>query len=300
MSNKESAGKQPPEEKTRRQVSDIRRISKVMFGRKIVIIGTVIILILILTALLAPLIAPYDPNQQNLRMTLQQPSQSYLLGTDEQGRDVLSRMIYGAQISIVVGVVTVTIAGVVGMGLGLIAGYFKGWVNIIIMRVVDAVLAIPPLVLMLAIASVLGGGLINILIAIGIGMTPTYCRLMCGQVLSIKESDYIVAANIIGQSDFKIILSHVLPNAFPPLLVLITMNLGTAILMEATLSFLGIGVNPPTATWGAMVSGGYRYLITNPALSLAPGIVILIIVLAFNMVGDGLRDALDPRLRGRI
>jgi ABC-type dipeptide/oligopeptide/nickel transport system permease subunit len=153
---------------------------------------------------------------------------------------------------------------------------------------------------MLAITVMLGGGLFNVLIALGIGIMPTYCRLMCGQVLSIKENDYITAAHAAGAGGLRIILQHLLPNAFPPLLVLITINLGTAIMMEASLSFLGIGISPPTATWGAMVSYGYRFLLDNPLVSFAPGVAILLVVLAFNMVGDGLRDALDPRLRGII
>jgi peptide/nickel transport system permease protein len=287
-------------EGTMPRISELNRIRRVMFSRGIVIVGTAVILITILLAIFAPFIAPYDPYGQNLKEALQQPSNTHLLGTDELGRDVLSRIIFGSRISLLVGVVAVAIAGTIGMALGLLAGYFKGWVNIIIMRCIDAILALPPLVLMLAIAAILGGGLLNVLIAIGVGMMPTYCRLMCGQVLALKESDYILAANVIGESDLRIMLRHILPNSFPPLLVLITMNLGTAILMEATLSFLGIGISPPAATWGAMVSGGYRYLNSNPWLSISPGVVILVVVLAFNMVGDGLRDALDPRLRGKI
>jgi ABC-type dipeptide/oligopeptide/nickel transport system permease subunit len=166
------------------------------------------------------------------------------------------------------------------------------------MRFIDALLALPPMVLILAIAAVMGEGLVNVLIAIGIGMMPTYCRLMCGQILSIKENEYVIAARSVGANNFRIMLNHLLPNSLPPLLVLITMNLGVAILMEAGLSYIGIGITPPTATWGSMVNDGYKYLLTNPLISFVPGIAILLVVLAFNMVGDGLRDALDPRLRG--
>jgi ABC-type dipeptide/oligopeptide/nickel transport system permease subunit len=229
---------------------------------------------------------------------LAKPSSTYLLGTDELGRDILSRTIYGSRISLLVGIVGVFIAGAIGMPLGLIAGFFGGFTNIIIMRFVDALLAIPPMVLILAIAAVLGEGLVNVLIAIGIGMMPTYCRLMCGQILSVKENEYITAARAIGAKNFRIMFLHLLPNSLPPLLVLITMNLGVAILMEAGLSYIGIGITPPTATWGSMVSDGYKYLLTNPLISFVPGFAILLVVLAFNMVGDGLRDALDPRLRG--
>lgn len=199
-----------------------------------------------------------------------------------------------------VGVVAVSIAGLLGMGLGLIAGYFGGWIQTIIMRFIDALLALPPLLLILTITAILGGGLLNVLIAIGVGMLPTYCRLMCGQILTLKVSDYVTAARAVGADNMRIMFRHLLPNSFPPLLVLITLNMGTAILMEASLSFLGLGINPPTPTWGAMVSSGYKYLLNNQILSFAPGICILLLVLAFNMVGDGLRDALDPRLRGII
>lgn len=285
---------------TRPRVSEFRRVTGAMFRRRIVVGGTVVILLLIVTAVFAPLIAPYDPYEQNLNSRLAQASKSHLLGADELGRDLLSRIIYGARISLIVGIVAVTIAGTIGMILGLIAGYFGGWINTIIMRFTDALLAIPPIVLMLAIAAVLGGGLFNVLVALGISMMPTYCRLMCSQVITLKENEYIIAARSIGAGNWRIILRHLLPNAFPPLFVLLSINLGTAIMMEATLSFLGIGIKPPVATWGAMVSVGYQYLLGNPLMSFAPGCAILLVVLAFNVVGDGLRDALDPRLRGKV
>jgi ABC-type dipeptide/oligopeptide/nickel transport system permease subunit len=266
----------------------------------VVVGGAFIILVTIIVAVLAPLIAPYDPYKTDLNGILTQPSKSHLLGNDELGRDLLSRLIYGSQISLLVGVVAVIIAGVLGMGLGLVAGYFGGWTNNVIMRFIDALLSLPPLVLMLAISAILGGGLLNVLIAIGIGMMPTYCRVMCAQVISQKESDYITATRSIGANDLRIMFRHLLPNAFPPLLVLITINLGTAILWEASLSYLGIGILPPLATWGGMVFSGQRFLLTNPLVSFLPGIAILMVVLSFNMVGDGLRDALDPRLRGTL
>jgi peptide/nickel transport system permease protein len=280
--------------------SEWRRVVRVMFGRGVVIWGAVVVLGLVLAAVFAPLISPYDPYQTDLLNILAPPSKAHLLGTDEVGRDLLTRIIYGSRVSLLVGIIAVSIGGILGMGLGLIAGYAGGWTNTIIMRVIDALLALPPLLLMLAITVMLGGGLFNVLIALGIGIMPTYCRLMCGQVLSIKENDYITAAHATGASGLRIILKHLLPNSFPPLLVLVTINLGTAIMMEANLSFLGIGILPPTATWGAMVSKGYRFLLDNPLVSFAPGVAILLVVLAFNMVGDGLRDALDPRLRGII
>ena len=280
------------------KASGFRRILRVMFARKIVIVGAVLALAFIFISVFGPFIAPYDPYKQDLGNALQQPSRQYLLGTDAFGRDTLTRLIYGARISLMVGVVAVTIAGVIGIFLGLIAGYFGRWIDQIIMRVIDALMALPPIALMLAIAAALGGGLFNVMISLGISMIPTYCRLMYGQVRTLRESDYIIAARTIGASQTRIMLRHLLPNAFPPLLVLITLNMGTAILMEATLSFIGIGISPPTAAWGSMINDGYRYLITNPVLSVAPGAAIALVVLSFNLVGDGLRDALDPRLRG--
>jgi len=286
--------------KTQPRISESRRFFKVMFSRWIVILGSVIIFMLILTAIFAPLLAPYNPYQINLSESIQQPSVHHLLGTDEMGRDVLSRIIYGSRIALLVGVVVVTVSGAIGMVLGLIAGYFGGWTETIIMRFMDALMSLPPLILMLAISVMLGGGLKNVLAALAVGFMPTYCRLMCGQVLSTKENDYIMAANVIGASNLRIMFRHLVPNVFPSLFVNITMDLGFAILAEASLSFLGIGINPPTATWGAMINSGQRYLFTNPLLSIAPGMAIVLVVLSFNLVGDGLRDALDPRLRGRI
>jgi peptide/nickel transport system permease protein len=236
----------------------------------------------------------------NLEDSLQKPSSQHLLGTDKIGRDVLTRILYGSRIALLVGVVAVTASGALGMFLGLLAGYFGGWVETIIMRVTDALMSLPPLVLMLAIAVMLGGGVPTVLLALGVALMPTYSRLMCGQVLAAKENDYVMAAKVVGASNIRVMFRHLVPNVFPPLLVLITLDLGFAILTEASLSFLGIGINPPTATWGSMVSDGQRYLLTHPILSMSPGLAIVLVVLGFNLVGDGLRDALDPRLRGRI
>jgi peptide/nickel transport system permease protein len=287
-----------PQEKPTPRISEFRRFTKVLFGRWVVVFGACIIILLILTAALAPVIAPYPPNKSNLRIALEQPSAEHLLGTDEVGRDALSRIIYGSRIAIIVGVVAVSVSGICGMLLGMIAGYYRGWVETIIMRFTDALMSMPPLVLMLAIAVMLGGGIFNIIIALAISFSPTYIRLMHGQILSAKENDYVMAAGIIGANNIRIMFSHLVPNVFPPLLVAFTLNFGFAILAEASLSFLGIGINPPTATWGAMINSGERYLLTNPLLSIAPGIAIVLTVLGFNLVGDGLRDALDPKLRG--
>jgi len=282
------------------RTNEFRRFLRVFLGRKVVIFGTVIILILIITAIFAPLIAPYDPYKQNLSEALQGPSRAHLLGTDPLGRDELSRIVYGTRISLAVGIIAVGVAAIIGMALGLIAGYFGGFINTVIMRFIDALMAIPPIMLALAIAAALGGGLSNVIISLGVALIPTQARLMRGQVLTVKQADYITAGEVIGAGNLRIMMVHIFPNCLPPLIVLITLNLGVAILAEAALSFLGIGIRPPGAAWGSMVNDGYRYLLSNPILSFAPGFAIMLVVLAFNIVGDGLRDALDPRLRGTI
>jgi len=255
-------------------------------------------MIMVLVAVFAPLLAPHDPYQQKLTHSLQQPSSEHPLGTDLLGRDVLSRIIYGTRISLMVGIVVVFIAGAVGMTIGLLSGYFGGVLDALLMRIMDAMIAVPMIVLALAFGALLGGGIVNVIIALGLAIVPAYARLMRGQVLSVKNSDYVMAAMLTGVGNLRNMLVHVLPNCISPLIVLITMNLGLAILAEAGLSFLGLGITPPEASWGSMVNDGYRYLLTNPLLSIAPGVAILVVVLSFNIVGDALRDALDPRLRG--
>ena len=282
------------------RTSGLRRFVRVFLGRKVVIFGAAIILLLIVVAIFADLVTPYNPYEQNLRESLQQPSTAHLLGTDSLGRDTLSRIIYGTRTSLAVGLVSDGVAAFFGMALGLLSGYFGGIVDTLIMRFIDALMAIPGLMLALAIGAALGGGLVNVMISLGISLIPTYARLMRGQVLTVKQADYVIAGEVIGSSDLRIMLMHVFPNCLSPLIVLITLNLGVAILAEAGLSFLGLGITPPGAAWGAMVNDGYRYLLTNPILSFAPGLCVMLVVLAFNLMGDGLRDALDPRLRGTL
>jgi peptide/nickel transport system permease protein len=281
-------------------VSETRRFIRVFFGRKLVIIGTVIIILLILTAIFAPLLAPYDPYYVNTGASLLNASRAYLLGTDSIGRDTLSRLIYGTRTSLLVGLLSVSIAGALGITLGLIAGYVGGITYIIIMRAMDTLMSLPVILLAVIITAALGGGIYNLMIALGISISPIYARVMCAECLSIKQNEYILAARSIGVKPINIMLRHILPNGFAPLLVMITMQLGFAILSESSLSFLGLGVTPPQAAWGAMVSAGYPYLTVNPLLSFAPGVAIILVVFAFNMVGDGLRDTLDPRLRGNL
>ena len=263
--------------------------------------GLLVLFLLAVTAIFAPLLAPYDPYKQDMRSTLQQPSSEHLLGTDSLGRDTLSRLIYGSRTTILVGFATTGFAAVIGMILGLVAGYFNSKIiNNVIMRIMDLILSFPMIIFALFMAALLGGGIQNVIIALAISALPGYARVMHGLTLSTKENDYVLAEQAMGSSDRRIMFLHILPNALPPMIVLITLQLGTIILAEAGLSFLGIGIKPPGAAWGAMVNDGYRYLITNPVLSFAPGIAIMLVVFAFNMVGDGLRDALDPRLRGII
>jgi peptide/nickel transport system permease protein len=282
------------------RVSEVRRFFKVFFGRPVVIFGAIIIVILIICAAFPQWIAPYDPIKQDLKSVLLQPSSGHLLGTDALGRDLLSRIIFGARTAVMVGIVALGIAAVSGMILGLVAGYFGGITYAIIMRFIDALMAFPVLLLALAIAALLGGGLVNVMIAIGIGMMAGYARVMCGQAISVRENDYVLAARSSGASNTRIMFRHVLPNCFPPMIVLMTMMIGMTILFEAGLSFLGIGIKEPTVAWGSLVNDGYKYLFSHPLLSVAPGIAIILVVYAFNMVGDGVRDAIDPRLRGTL
>lgn len=282
------------------RISETRRFLRVFLKRGLVIFGLVILFIFVVSAIFGPLFAPYPPNITNLAQPLLEPSSQHWLGTDYIGRDTLSRLIHGARMSLMVGVVALGIAAIIGIIAGMLAGYYGRWVNAIIMRIVDALMAFPMILLALILAGLLGGGLKNVMIAIGIALIPAYARLMCGQVLSIKENDYVLAGRSMGSSNWRLMFRHVLPNAFPPLIVLVTMQIGGAILAEAGLSYLGIGISPPTASWGSMVNDGFPYLLTNPLLSFIPGFAIMLVVFAFNMVGDGLRDALDPRLRGTL
>jgi len=282
------------------RVSEWRRFRRVFFQRKLVVFGLAVLALLVICAIFAPLLAPHDPYHGDLRDSLAQPSSKYLLGTDIQGRDELSRLIYGSRTALIVGFVTTGAAAILGTILGLIAGYFGGVINMIIMRATDALMGFPMLVLALLLAAVLGSGIQNVIIALSIATLPGYVRVMHGLTLSIRENDYILAQRAMGSSNLRTMAGHILPNALPPMIVLITLQLGTIILAEAGLSFLGVGIRPPGAAWGAMVYDGYRYLSSNTVLSFAPGLAIMLVVFAFNMVGDGLRDALDPRLRGLL
>lgn len=279
---------------------ELKRFLRVFLGRGPVVFGGVVVALFLFLAIFGPLIAPYDPYYQDLDNVLSRPTRAHLLGTDSLGRDTLSRLIFGARITLVVGVVAVGLGAIIGTALGLVAGFMGGMTNTIIMRLVDALMAVPPLMFALVLSAMLGGGIRNVMIAVGLSLLPAFARLACGQALTVKENDYVLAARAMGARKLFIMLRHVLPNSLSPLIVQVTMTMGGAILMEASLSFLGLGIKPPQAAWGAMVFDGYRYLTTHPVLSFAPGAAVMLVVFAFNMVGDGLRDALDPRLRGLL
>jgi ABC-type dipeptide/oligopeptide/nickel transport system permease subunit len=280
--------------------SESRRVMRVFFGRKLAVVGLVLIVFLIITAISAPWLAPYPPNDINMAQTLAKPSVEHWLGTDNLGRDVLSRIIYGARTSLIIAIGATAMSVILGETLGLIAAHFGGIVFQIIMRIIDALMAVPMLLVALIMASLLGGGVKNVILALGVGMLSVHARMMCAQALSVKQKDFILAAKAMGIGDIRMMLRHIFPNAFPALMVVITVGLGAVILAEAGLSFLGVGVMPPYPAWGSMISDGYKYILSNPALSFSPGVAIMLVVFGFNMMGDGLRDALDPRLRGII
>ncbi len=262
--------------------------------------GLVIITIVIAVAILAPIISPYDPYKQNLSIRLFKiGSPGHILGTDEYGRDLLSRLIYGARISLLVGFSSVGFGLAFGVILGLSAGYYPK-LDSIIMRIIDILLAFPGVLLALAIVSILGPGIINVIIAIGIWSVPTLARVVRSTVLYIKELDYVTAAKALGETDMNIIFREILPNCISPIIVYATMRLATAILSAATLSFLGLGAQPPLAEWGAMTATGRNFIYQAPHLTLIPGFAIIIVVFGFNSVGDGLRDALDPNLKNTM
>jgi ABC-type dipeptide/oligopeptide/nickel transport system permease subunit len=281
-------------------LSESRRIVKVFFRRRLAVVGLVLIALLVLTAIFAPWLAPYPPNKIDMAQSLAKPSSEHWLGTDNLGRDVLSRIVYGARTSIIIAIGATAVAAVIGEILGLVAAHFGGAAFQIIMRLTDSLMAIPMLLIALIMASVLGGGAKNVILALGVGMIPVHCRMMCAQTMTVKQNDYILAARAMGMGDLRMMFLQIVPNAFPALIVVITVGLGAVILAEAGLSFLGVGVMPPYPAWGSMISDGYKYILSNPVLSLSPGVAIMLVVFGFNMMGDGLRDALDPKLRGVV
>ena len=278
-----------------RELSPARRALLRLLRRRGAMLGLAIVLIFVLIALFAPLIAPQDPLQTSWSAVRKAPSAQYLFGTDEIGRDVLSRVIWGARASLLAGLVSVSIAMALGVPIGLLAGYMGGWVDGAISRFTDAMLAVPFLILAIALAAFLGPSLTNAMIAIGVSATPVFIRLTRGQVLSVKVEDFVEAARAVGNPHWRIALRHILPNILPPLIVQATLAIASAIIAEASLSFLGLGQQPPAPSWGSMLNTAKNYVDNAPWMAVWPGVSIFLLVLSFNLLGDGLRDALDPR-----
>lgn len=257
--------------------------------------GLAFILVLTVCAIAAPLIAPHDPYAIHMRLRGHPPSREYLLGNDSIGRDIFSRLIYGTRVALIVGIGATAIAVTIGVTIGAIAGYFGGKIDFILSRVVDALMAFPLLALLLTLSAVFGPSLRNAVIVIGCSIWASYARIVRAEVLSLREFDYVLAARAAGASDRRIIARHIVPNALGPVIVLASLAIGGVIILESALSFLGLGVRPPTASWGAMLADGREFLRRYPHIAIAPGVAIAVTVLAFNLVGDGLRDAIDPR-----
>jgi peptide/nickel transport system permease protein len=277
--------------------SPARRALHRLFRRKGAVVGLVVIAVMIVLALLAPLLAPYDPIATSWTLVRKPPSALHWFGTDDLGRDILSRVIYGTRASLMAGAISVGIAFGVGVPIGLLSGYRGGFVDALISRITDAMLACPFLILAIALAAFLGPSLSNAMIAIGITTTPIFVRLTRGQTLNVKVEDYVEAARAVGTPPWRIAQMHILPNIMPALLVQATLSIAAAIIAEAALSFLGLGQQPPAPSWGSMLNAAQRFLTNAPWMAIWPGLGIFLLVLSFNLVGDGLRDALDPRER---
>jgi peptide/nickel transport system permease protein len=268
-----------------------------LLKRKSAVFGLVVIVLFVLVAVLAPLIVPYDPTQQTWTAIRKPPSWQHWFGTDESGRDLFSRVVFGARASLLAGVVSVSIALGLGVPIGLLAGYGGRWTDAIIGRITDAMLACPFLILAIALAAFLGPSLQNAMIAIGVTATPIFVRLTRGQVMAVKVEDYVEAARAVGNPAVRIAVKHILPNILPALIVQATISIAAAIIAEASLSFLGLGQQPPAPSWGSMLNTAQRFLTNAPWMAIWPGLAIFLAVLSFNILGDGLRDALDPRER---
>ncbi len=271
----------------------LRRLSK----NTSAMIGLVLILLLILIAVFAPWITPYDYTKMDIKAKYAGSSLQHLFGCDELGRDIFSRCIYGARASLSLGLLASLVSTLVGLVLGSLVGYFGGWVDTVIMRLLDILQAIPGMLLSIAISAALGSGFSNTIIALSIGGIPMTVRLLRGSILTVRKQEYIEAAEKINCSKFRVITAHILPNSIAPLIVSVTMGIGNTILQAASLSYIGLGVQPPTPEWGAMLSAGKGVVMKYPHLCLFPGLCIMIVVLSFNMLGDGLRDAMDPKLK---
>ena len=270
-----------------------------VLGHRLAMVGLAIIVLMLVMAVFAPWLSPDSPYHQDLYAVLSPPSAKHWLGTDNLGRDLLSRVIYGARVSLFIGIVSTVISCTIGVAVGLVAGFLGGIVDSIIMRVTDAFLCFPPLVFILVMAAALGPGIYNIILSFAVFGWTGFARIMRGQVLLVRELSFIEASRSAGVAPFRLMWRHVLPNALTPIIVAASITVGTAILVAAGVSFLGVGVQPPTASWGGELRVGFTYVQSVPLFSIAPGLMISLAVVAFNFVGDGLRDALDPRLKGR-
>jgi len=281
-----------------RQRAEWRRTARTLTRNRLVLAGLIMVVGLIVIAALAGLIAPYDPIANNVRAALQPPSSYYYFGTDRFGRDVFSRVVFGSRLSLFVALVSVTISGIIGVALGLVSGYYRGWIDNLIGRIMDVFFSFPALLLAIGVAAMLGPGLNNAIIAIAVVYSPVFGRVVRGPVLVERGREYVEAARVIGASSPRVLLLHVFPNVLSPLIVQATITLSQAILLEAYLSFLGLGTQPPFPSWGTMLQEGRTFLETAPWMSIFPGLAIMLTVLAFNLLGDGIRDVLDPRSRG--
>ena len=269
-----------------------------IIDNKAMLVGCILILIFTATALFSAWLSPFDPFAQNIRLRLKPPGDTHWLGTDGYGRDILSRIIWGTRISLTVGVVAVFIGASLGILVGLVSGFFGGSVDNLLMRIIDVLLVLPTVLLALVIVAMLGPGIFNLMVAVGISNAPRFARVIRAEVLAVKKMVFVDAASALGASYVRLMSRHILPNTLASILVLSTLRVAQAITTEASLSFLGLGVAPPTPTWGSMISDGRIYLRTSPWVAIVPGVMIMLIVMAFNLFGDGLRDLLDPKLRG--
>lgn len=277
------------------------RLGKVFARHKLGVVGVVMVALFVGAAVLAPYVAPYDPYTMNLDNAFQPPSSpGHLLGTDNFGRDILSRLIYGSRISLLIGIVVVSIATVSGTCLGLLSGYYGGWIDQAIMRLVEVFYSFPFLVLVIAVMALFGPSIFNVMWVLGFVSWPMYARLVRAQVLSLKTTDFVAAARATGCGDLRIMFRHILPNTLTPVIVSATLGIPSAILASAALGFLGFGVQPPTPEWGAMVSEGKDFILLHSNMIIWPGLCIFLVVLSFNFIGDALRDALDPRLSKQL
>lgn len=279
--------------KNSRWKSFIKKLAK----NKAAIAGAIVVTIFIIFAILAPVLAPHDPTHMEMSKKLQGPSAEHWFGTDDKGRDILSRILFGARISLTVGILSTILGAVVGVVLGIVAGYYGKWIDSLIMRICDVLLAFPGILLALAIVSILGASTTNVIIAVAFFAVPSFARIVRGSTLSVKKLEYVDAIRAMGSSDLRIIFKHILPNITSPIIVQFTLYVASAIITASALSFLGLGTQPPTPEWGTMLAQGRAFMAQAPHITLFPGLVILLVVVGFNLFGDGLRDALDPKTK---